>query len=66
MYKGNNLKELAKKCGKATSLVLAEVIIQEYTNTDLIALQQCKENKANRPKGNYGNAKILDQNKLRW
>lgn len=65
VHEGDDLEEIAKKCGKAASLALAEVTIQERTNADLMALQQRKENKANRPKGNYGNAKILDQNELR-
>ena len=63
---GEDLKEIAlQKIGKAANLALAEATIQERTNADLMTLQQRKEKKANRPKGNYGNAKILDRKALR-
>ena len=61
---GKDVEARLRKISKAAKLAMAEVTIQERTNADLLELHQRKEKKANRSKGHYGNAKILNQELL--
>ena len=61
---GEDIEEIIQKIAKAAKLAMVEAFIQEHTNADLLELYQRKEKKANRSKGHYGNAKILNQELL--
>ena len=60
-HEEGDAQEILKKVGKATSLVMAEATIQKRTNADLLDLNRRKERKAQRPKGYYTNARVLNQ-----
>ena len=61
-----DLKVVYQKVGKAAILAMAEAIIQEQTNKGLLELNNRKEEKGKRRKGNITNrhAKVLDQDSL--
>ena len=58
---GGDLELMVQKVGKAATLAIAEATIQNRTNIDLLDLNSRKERKNNRVKGNYGNARVLNQ-----
>ena len=60
-HEEGDAQEILKKVGKAASLAMAEATIQKYTNADLLDLNRRKERKAQRPKGYYTNARVLNQ-----
>lgn len=53
--------EVLKKVSKAACLAMAERTIQSTTTNELLELNRRKERKTNRTKGNWGNARVLNQ-----
>ena len=58
---GVELEEVVQKVSKAACFAMAERTIQSATTNELLELSKRKERKANRAKGNWGNARVMDQ-----
>ncbi len=56
-----DLSHILQKVGKAAIRAMAESTIQGVTNAELIQLNKRKEQKSNRPKGNYGTARFMNE-----
>ena len=57
---GVELEEVVQKVSKAACFAMAERTIQSATANKLLELNKRKERKANRTKGNWGNARVMN------
>ncbi|KAL2055958.1 hypothetical protein ABVK25_003600 [Lepraria finkii] len=58
---GIKLEEVVQKVSKAACFAIAECTIQSTTTDKLLELNKRKERKTNRTKGNWGNARVMNQ-----
>ena len=58
--RGLPITNTLKKVGKAAMLAMAESAIHSVTNTELLALNQRKKTKAERPTASYGAARVIN------
>ena len=55
------LEEVLQKVSKVAYFTMAQGAIQTATTNELLELNKSKERKANRAKGNWGNARVINQ-----
>ncbi len=59
--KGTTSSQVLQKVGKAAIRAMAESTIQDVTNQELLELNRRKKQKINRIGGNYGTARVMNQ-----
>ena len=58
---GLELEDILQKVSKAAKFAMAQRAIQTAINNELLELNKRKERKGNRAKGNWGNARVINQ-----